>query len=199
VEPAGHVSAQFLVRDNLRHRRDIETAYLAAIDGAQHQVLIANAYFLPGRRFRRAVLAAAARGVKVTLLLQGQVEYALLHYATQSLYAELLAGGVEVAEYRKSFLHAKVAVVDEDWATVGSSNIDPFSLLLGREANVVIKDRVFAGQLRTSLERAMHAGAIAIRLEDLQRRSWLDRVLSRLAFATVRLLIGISGYLGRMG
>jgi cardiolipin synthase len=196
--PVGHVSAQFLVRDNLRHRRDIEAAYLAAIQGAQQQVLIANAYFLPGRHFRRAMLAAAARGVRVTLLLQGQVEYALLHYATQSLYAELLAGGIEVAEYHKSFLHAKVAVVDEDWATVGSSNIDPFSLLLAREANVVVKDRAFASQLRTSLERAINAGAIAIRQEDLQRRPWPERMLSRVAFATVRLLIGVSGYLGRM-
>ncbi|MDP1956907.1 MAG: cardiolipin synthase ClsB, partial [Rhodocyclaceae bacterium] len=124
--PAGTMAAAFLVRDNLRHRRDIEEAYLAAIAGARAEVLLASAYFLPGRRFRHALLAAAARGVAVTIVLQGRVEYALQHYATQALYGNLLAGGVRIFEYHAGLLHAKVAVVDGGWATVGSSNIDPF-------------------------------------------------------------------------
>jgi cardiolipin synthase len=126
------------------------------------------------------------------------VEYPLLHYATQSLYAELLSGGVEIVEYHKSFLHAKVAVIDDDWATVGSSNIDPFSLLLAREANVVVRDGDFAARLRVSLEQAMALGAVAVRTEDMRRRFWFERVLSRLAYGVVRLLVGLSGYLGRM-
>jgi cardiolipin synthase len=151
------------VRDNLRHRRDIERAYLDAIGAAREEIVLANAYFLPGRRFRRALRAAAGRGVRVTILLQGLVEYRLLHYATQALYGNLLAAGIRIFEYQRSFLHAKVAVIDHHWATVGSSNIDPFSLLLAREANVVVLDRRFAEDLEQSLAAAMRDGARACR------------------------------------
>ena len=74
------------------------------------------------------------------------MEYVLLHYASRALYGAFLDAGIEIHEYHKSFLHAKVAVIDRHWATVGSSNIDPFSLLLAREANVVIEDDGFAGR-----------------------------------------------------
>ncbi len=109
AEPRGSTRAAFVIRDNLRHRRDIEEAYLEAIDRARGEILIANAYFLPGGRFRQALLGAAARGVRVTVLLQGRVEYALQHYATQSLYDILLRAGIRIFEYHSSFLHAKVA------------------------------------------------------------------------------------------
>jgi len=154
-QPAhAHVRQQkilFLLRDNLRHRRDIEHAYLKAIDGAQHEIIIANAYFLPSQRLRLSLQNAAQRGVKVVLLLQGKVEYHMQHYATLALYDELLRAGMEIHEYHASFLHAKVAVVDGEWATVGSSNIEPFSLWLAREANLVVRDAEFAGALRASL------------------------------------------------
>src|SRR5262249_142791 len=162
--PPAHVGGQraaLLVRDNLRHRRSIETAYLAAMKAAAHEIILANAYFLPGRRFRRALAAAAQRGVRVVLLLQGH-EYPLLHDATRALYGTLLAAGVEIREYRRSFLHAKVAVIDREWATVGSSNIDPLSLLLAQEANVVVQDPRFAGALRAALEAAMENGSLVI-------------------------------------
>lgn len=187
--------AAFLVRDNLRYRRDIEEAYLTAIAAAQSEVLIANAYFLPGRRFRHALMDAAQRGVRVTLLTQGRVEYPLQHYATQAGYAALLGVGVQIHEYRKSFLHAKVAVIDGHWATVGSSNIDPFSLLLAREANVVIDDAGFAAQLRQSLMQAITQDSVQVL--PAQPRSLLMRVLGWLAYGTARALIGLAGY-GRM-
>lgn len=194
---SGTIEAALLVRDNLRHRRDIENAYLQAILGARREILIANAYFLPGRRFRKALLAAAKRGVNVTLLLQGRVEKVLQHYATQSLYARMLAAGVRVFEYQAAFLHAKVAVIDGKWATVGSSNIDPFSLLTAREANVVVRDAGFAAQLRSSLEVAIEGAAREIRPEDHRRRSWLARLASAAAYAVVRILIGVTGYGGK--
>jgi cardiolipin synthase len=190
----GDVSAAFVIRDNLRHRRDVEEAYLQAIAGAENEVVLASAYFLPGRRFRQALMTAARRGVKVVILLQGRVEYSLLHYATQSLYGALLGAGVRIFEYHRSFLHAKVAVIDSRWATVGSSNIDPFSLLLAREANVVVRHHGFAQELRDSLEAAMDQGAQEVRSEDLQKKSLLARGASWLAFTLVRLMIGLSGY-----
>ncbi|CAG0983989.1 Cardiolipin synthase B [Rhodocyclaceae bacterium] len=193
----GAVGAAFVIRDNLRHRRDIEEAYLEAVAAARDEIVIASAYFLPGRRFRHALADAAARGVKVIVLLQGRVEYVLLHYATQALYGALLGAGIRIFEYRRSFLHAKVAVVDRHWATVGSSNIDPFSLLLAREANVVMRSGKFAGQLRDSLQRAMDTGAVEVHAEDMRRRPLLARAVSWLAYAAVRAMIGFTRYGGR--
>jgi len=197
VERRGHIRAAFVIRDNVRHRRDIEDAYLAAIGSATREVILANAYFLPGRRFRRALHQAAARGVRVIILLQGRVEYALLHYATQALYGSLLAADIRIFEYHRSFLHAKVAVVDQQWATVGSSNIDPFSLLLAREANVVVHDEGFAAALRTSLQRAMREGAAELEQEEWKRKPLFHRIRRWLAYGLLRMLIGLAGYGGK--
>ena len=193
----GTTKAALLIRDNLRHRRDIEHAYLHAIHSARHEILIANAYFLPGRRFRTALMTAAKRGVRVRLLLQGRSDHLLLHYATLSLYDRMLRGGVRVFEYDPAELHAKVAVIDGDWATVGSSNIDPFSLLLSREANIVVRDAAFAGQLRSSLQAALEDAAKEVRLEDQRRRSWLARLAIAAAYSLVRILVGVTRYGGK--
>lgn len=184
----------FLLRDNLRHRRDIERAYLKAIAGAQREIIIANAYFLPGRAFRRALNRAVQRGVRVVLLLQGKVEYRLQHYATHALYDQLLVAGVEIYEYQASYMHAKVAVVDGKWATVGSSNIDPFSLLLAREANLAVWDTGFAGELRASLLVAIDNDAVRIGNEYGGTHSFFGRLVARLSYGVVRMLTGMLGY-----
>jgi cardiolipin synthase len=183
-----------VLRDNLRHRHDIEDAYLQAIAGAQREIIIANAYFLPGRVFSLALIQAAQRGIRVMLLLQGRVEYRIQHYATHALYDQLLAEGVEIYEYQPSYLHAKVAVVDGQWATVGSSNIDPFSLLLAREANLVVQDAGFAGELRANLLAAIANDAVRIGDGYDVPRSWMDRLVARISYGIVRLLIGLLGY-----
>lgn len=192
--PRGGQQAAFVVRDNLRHRRDIEEAYLEAIAAARSEILIANAYFFPGLSFRRALMEAAARGVEVTLLLQGRVEYVLLHYASRALYGAFLEAGIRISEYHKSFLHAKVAVIDGQWATVGSSNIDPFSLLLAREANIVVRDRAFAGALRASLAAAMAEGARDVKRERWRAQPLPVRVATWTAYGVARLLTGAFAY-----
>ncbi len=197
--PRGDQSAAFLIRDNIRHRRDIEEAYLAAIAGARRSIVIANAYFLPGRRFRRALINAAKRGVEVSIMLQGRIEYPLLHYATQALYGRLLKAGIRIFEYHYSFLHAKVAVIDAQWATVGSSNIDPFSLLLAKEANLVVADSRFADELRGSLATAMQQGAQELLTLRWQQLPWHSRLLRWASYNLVRAAIGISGYGGKHG
>jgi len=185
------------VRDNIRHRRDIEDAYLAAIAGARQSILIANAYFLPGRRFRRALRIAAKRGVAITILLQGRIEYRLLHYATQALYGQFLNSGIRLFEYRHSFLHAKVAVIDARWATVGSSNIDPFSLLLAKEANIVVRDEKFVAELRLSLENALRDGAEELPLHSWQLLPWPLALLRWASYNLVRMVVGLSGFRGQ--
>jgi cardiolipin synthase A/B len=181
----------FLTRDSLRHRRDIERAYLKAIAEAQHEIIIANAYFLPGRRFRRALLDAAQRGVRVVLFLQGKVEYRLQHYATMALYDELLHDGIEIYAYHASFMHAKVAVVDGVWATVGSSNIDPFSLWLAREANLVVQDTSFASGLRDDLLAEMKRNSRRIGPSVWRKLNVFNWLVMRVSYTLARLLAGV--------
>ena len=189
--------AGLLLRDNVLHRTQIEKAYLRAIAGARHEVLIANAYFLPGRRLRKALVMAAQRGVRVRLILQGRYDYFMQYHAVRPVYGALLAAGIEIHEYTASFLHAKVAVVDPQrdrpWATVGSSNLDPLSLLLAREANVVVADRAFARQLHQRLEQIMAEHCVPVSVQSYQRRSWHQRLRDRMAFGLMRLALFLSG------
>lgn len=192
--PAGKMHARFLLRDNLRHRRDIERAYLRAIGKARQEIIIANAYFLPGTRFRHALIAAAERGVRVVVLVQGLTDHPMANYAKQAFYGRLLRAGVEIHEYQKSVLHAKTAVIDGMWATVGSSNIDPFSLVLSREANLAIYDRGFATELRASMQQEMDSGAVRVMPEALKSLPLYRRLLIWVSYGIVRLMMGLVNY-----
>jgi len=196
VGSAGTTTARFLVRDNLRHRRDIERAYLAAIRTARREIIIASAYFFPGMRFRHELIAAAQRGVHVTLLLQKRVEYRLLHYASRALYGQMIDAGIVIQAYSHSFLHAKVAVIDDRWATVGSSNIDPYSLLMAREANVVVRDAHFADRLRIELLAMIDGGAEQVAPQRWAARPLTVKVTCWIAYGCVRVLMGFLGYGG---
>jgi cardiolipin synthase len=187
----GGVRAALLVRDNLLHRRTIERTYIDALASAQRDVLIASAYFIPGRRFRAALLDAARRGVRVRLLLQGRVEHVVQYYAQHALYGQLIKGGIRINLYTRSFLHAKAAAIDDDWATVGSSNLDPYSLLMAREANVLVRDAAFTSALRARLEQALADESIPFGPEDLMRRSRLTRIFDWIAFGITRVAIAI--------
>lgn len=187
------IKAAYVIRDNIMHRHDIENAYLHAIKTAKSEILIANAYFIPGRKFRKAMIDAAQRGVKVRLLLQGRKEYFLM-FATHAFYNEFLDNGIEIYEYRKSFMHSKVAVIDDDWATVGSSNIDPFSLLLSREANIIIRDRMFTAELHAELESLIHNGGLRITPQLWIKASIVKRFASWVAYGMVRFFLGVIGY-----
>jgi cardiolipin synthase len=188
----GTVQAALVLRDNLRYRKAIETAYLEGITQAQHTIIIANAYFLPGRKLRHALIDAAQRGVKVKLLLQGKIEYRMQYHATRWIYDQFLGAGIEIYEYLPSFLHAKVAVLD-DVSTVGSSNLDPFSLLLAREANVLIDDAAFTQTLRQSLEAAIVHGSKVIEHTLYARRPMLTRLTDGLAYLLLRVGIALTG------
>ena len=185
--------AMLVLRDNLRNRNSIERAYRRAIAGAQSEVLIANAYFLPGGKLRRALVHAAKRGVKVRLLLQGRYEYFMQYHGARPVIGVLRAAGVEIHEYSAGFLHAKVAVVDGRWATVGSSNLDPLSLLLAREANVVVDDVAFAQSLRARLLSAMGAHGTQLDAHAYGQRPWRQRQLDRLAYGMMRLILFLAG------
>ena len=197
LEAQAFAKAGLLLRDNVLNRGQIERAYLKAIGAARHEIVIANAYFLPGRRVREALIHAAKRGVRVRLLLQGRYEYFMQYHAARPVYGALLAAGIEIHEYAASFLHAKVAVIDPDhdrpWATVGSSNLDPLSLLLAREANVMVADKAFAQQLHQRLMLAIEQQSNPVGMQTFTKSPWHLRLRDRVAFALMRLALFLTG------
>ncbi|WP_420473028.1 phospholipase D-like domain-containing protein [Noviherbaspirillum sp. ST9] len=169
----GPAMAAYVVRDNLRNRRTIQKTYLKALGNARRTAMLANPYFAPGRKLRDGLAAAAARGVKVTLLI-GVGQFRIQDAVAHSFYPKLLKSGVRIVEYRKTQLHGKVAVIDDEWSTVGSSNWDGLSLLINHEANVVVKDAAFARTLRKTIEAAVAEGVV-VRMEDYVNIPWYER------------------------
>ncbi len=191
VDGPGHRAA-LLLRDNLRFRQTIEDAYLATLGQARHDILIANAYFFPGRRLRKALEDAARRGVRVRLLLQGRSEYPMQYRAGRYMYCKLLDDGIEIHEYMASYLHAKVAVID-DCAMVGSSNLDPFSLLLAREANIYVQDMQFADELKSAIETELRNNAQIVTEEALQGRGVIGRWIDAVSYFMLRAGVALTG------
>lgn len=189
------VQAAFLVRDNLSQRRAIERSYVEAIRRARTRIDIAVPYFYPGRGFRRALTAAARRGVRVRLLLQGKVDYRIAALAARAVYDEMRARGVRIYEYTPAFLHAKVALVDDDWATVGSSNIDPLSLLLNLEANVVVRDPPFAAALAQRFDEALVVSQEV--LGPPVRRGWRGWLMRAAVAWVATIYLRVAGITGR--
>jgi cardiolipin synthase A/B len=167
------MQAAFVVRDSLRNRHTIQRAYLQAIGRAKKSVLLVNPYFAPGHKFRKALAVAGQRGVEVKLLI-GVGEIWLQDMVARSFYPKLLAAGVKVYEYRKTQLHAKVAVVDDDWSTVGSSNCDGLSLFLNQEANIVVKDVEFATTMREHILKGI-ADGVPVCAQDFDNVGWVRR------------------------
>jgi cardiolipin synthase len=193
--PLGEPAVAFVARDNVVNRRAIEKAYLVAIGRARHEILVANPYFMPGRKIRRALVRAGRRGVDVRVLV-GRKEFALLDHAVRHLYRTLLGAGVRIAEYEKTMLHAKVAVVDSNWATVGSSNLDALSLVLNNEANVVLVEHEEIALLRSAMLAAF-ADARRIDPARYAARPFAQRAVNWLAYSVYRVvmkLLTIGGY-----
>lgn len=151
----GDVAAAWVKRDNDEHTNTIEQQYRLGIRAAQQQITIANAYFFPGYSLLRDLRQAAKRGVKVRLILQGEPDMPAARFAATMLYDYLLSAGVEIYEYCERPFHGKVATVDDRWATVGSSNLDPLSLALNLEGNVLVRDTAFVATLQERLDRLM--------------------------------------------
>ena len=194
---AGHASAMFVVRDNTDHMSDIERHYRIAIRAARQRIVIANAYFFPGYRLIREMRRAARRGVDVRLILQGEPDMAIVKTAASMLYHHLLAAGVRIFEYRERPLHGKVALMDDEWATVGSSNLDPMSLALNLEANVIIRDRAFNQHLYERLDALMRHSCHQIEREAIgELRGW-QLVRSFIAYHFTRMYPGWAQWLPR--
>ena len=187
IPAAGEAAAMFVVRDNGDHMGDIEHHYRVAIRAARQRVVIANAYFFPGYRFMKELRKAAKRGVDVRLILQGQPDMPIVKTAASLLYHQLLGAGVRIYEYCEKPLHGKVALMDDEWATVGSSNLDPLSLALNLEANVIIRDRAFNADLYGKLDKLMQSSCKQIDTDELGPVDWWRSARNFIAYHFTRM------------
>jgi cardiolipin synthase len=185
-ETAGTASVLFALRDNRHHRRGIEREYRRAIADARREIIIANAYFFPGFGFLHELRRASKRGVRVCLIVAAESDSPIAHPATRTLYRHLLSARVEIIEYCERPYHGKVAVIDGEWATIGSSNLDPLSLSLNLEANIVVRDRAFAQALRESLDALRQRQCHAIESTQLGPRRWWHAIARPLLFHVLR-------------
>lgn len=193
--PVGDARIRVAVRDNNRHTSDIENLYLRAIRHARQRVVIANAYFFPGYRLLRALRDAARRGLEVTLILQGQPDMPWVSMCSRLLYSYLLKEGVVIHEYCKRPLHGKVALVDDAWATIGSSNLDPLSLAMNLEANLFIESRAFNHYLYNHLHTLANDSCTPVTLEKASRGYWWKLPFVFLSFHFLRYFPAIAGWL----
>ena len=196
-EHKGSAEVMFVSRDNRRHPEDIERHYRAAIRSARKRIVIANAYFFPGYRLIKEMRRAARRGVDVRLILQGEPDMPFVKTAASMLYHHLLHAGVQIYEYCERPLHGKVALVDDTWSTVGSSNLDPLSLALNLEANVIVRDEAFNSVLAERLEHLMRHACTKIDADDLSEWSTWRLVRSFFIFHFLRWYPRWAGWLPR--
>lgn len=183
--PAGDAEAMLLLRDNARRSRDIELEYRRAIRAARREIVVANAYFFPGYGFLRDLRAAARRGVRVSLIFQGEPDTQLA-LAARSLYRYLVDAGIRIYEYCERPFHGKVALVDDDWCTVGSSNLDPLSLSLNLEANVFLRDPAFSVDLRARLDRLVRSQCKEVDAAGVPRGRFWHSLTRPLLFHVLR-------------
>ena len=188
-----YAHCHLVLRDNLLNRQSIASAYINAINTAKTEIIIASAFFLPQSRLNKALIQAAKRGVSVTLVLQGHYEFALPYRAARRIYGELMDAGVNIVEYQLTYLHAKVAFVDTHWCTVGSSNLDPLSLLLAREANLVVKDSLMTQELKSRLKIAIEGGGAKVDPAIYKHRSYWERLGDQFSYWLMKLAISVTG------
>ncbi|WP_336997321.1 cardiolipin synthase ClsB [Leclercia sp. M50] len=191
----GEAQALFVWRDNEEHRDDIERHYLKMLTNARREVIIANAYFFPGYRLLHAMRNAARRGVRVKLIVQGEPDMPIVTVGARLLYNYLVKGGVEIYEYRRRPLHGKVALMDDHWVTVGSSNLDPLSLSLNLEANLIIHDREFNQTLRDNLTAIIAEDCVRVDESMVPKRTWWNLGKSVVVFHFLRHFPALVGWL----
>lgn len=181
-------NAKVIVNDWVKGKREITRSYLEMFRHANHRIIMLSAYFLPNELFRRRLRAAVRRGVKVQVILAGTSDIQVAKYAERFMYRWLLKNGIEIYEYQKSVLHGKMAVCDEQWATVGSYNINTISAYASIELNLAITEPAFVKQAAQQLNEVMEQSCVKITSQSVASYPWTTRVAQQAAYYLYRVL-----------
>lgn len=165
----------------------IYATLLSAINSAETRIFLTNAYFVPDPQLLTALKEAVQRGVDVRLLLPGKTDSALVFYASRSYYDEMLSAGVKIYERQDALLHAKTALIDGVWSTIGSTNLDWRSFINNHELNAVVLGQEFGAQMQAMFEQDLESSTL-ITLESWRKRSLLARIKEQAARVWARWL-----------
>ena len=181
--PAGDAGV-FVVSGGPHHNRSfIRSSFRMAMAGAVESIRVVNPYFIPGPRVIRSLLRAAGRGVRVQMILPARSDVRLVQLVSRSSYAPLLRAGVEIYERQEAVLHAKVMLIDDCWAVIGSANLDHRSFHRNYEVNVIVDSQEFGEQVRALFDADL-ARSLRIDLDEHERRGLFSRFFERL-FASI--------------
>jgi len=181
LKKRGSVLLMILCARNRKKGKPVQESYISAINNARESVFITNAYFIPDAKIYRSLVKAASAGVNVTLILPGESDIPIVKYASRYLYKRYLKNGIKIFEYGASILHAKTAVIDGIWSTVGSSNLDRRSFRKNLEVNAVVLDQEF-GEIMVKVFENDLTKSSEITLENFEKRGPMEFFLEWLAY-----------------
>ncbi|MBI4526029.1 MAG: cardiolipin synthase [Deltaproteobacteria bacterium] len=187
LKPAGKIPAQIVKSSPLGGSFQSYVLFMLSITSAWKSILISNSYFIPDERMVEALLSAAARGVRVVVLVPGKIDHKITYRASRINYGPLLLGGIQIFEYQPALLHAKTMVVDGVWATIGSTNLDNRSFALNEELNLTVYDAGVGQRLETIFEEDLKYSR-KITYEEWDSRSFKEKFFEFFAFPVKDLL-----------
>ncbi|OFY87649.1 MAG: hypothetical protein A3F72_13430 [Bacteroidetes bacterium RIFCSPLOWO2_12_FULL_35_15] len=185
------ILAQFRVNDWLRGKNQIAASYFREIRKAKHSITIIASYFLPGLRLKKALIDAAGRGVEINIILSGISDVPVFRVATSYLYRVFLNHSINIYEWKKSILHGKVAVIDNEWTTIGSFNLNHLSAFGSIELNVDVLDKTFAKSCSKHFMDVIENGCEKIEVKTNNNHSFFYRLKRAVAFYFTRTIIKI--------
>lgn len=176
--------------DWVRRKNEISATFFEMFRHANSHIIIFCSYFLPGKKIRKLLKSAAIRGVKVRIMIAGKSDVVLAKYAEKWMYDWLLRNNIELFEYQSSILHAKVAVCDSEWLTIGSYNINNISAFASIELNLDVKNEAFAKMVENNFETIIKNDCVKITEEELKQSKnifnqfllWCSYQIFQLAF-----------------
>jgi cardiolipin synthase A/B len=183
---SGTIPVRIAVNDWVNQKTEISNGYLHAIANAKQEIIIVGGYFIPGRKLRRALKEASERGVKVKVILAGISDVILVARATRFFYSFLLRNHIELHEWRHSVLHGKAAVIDNEWSTIGSFNLNHLSTYASIEMNVEIESQEFAKNFSNHLYEIMSRSMAISRIKYERKNKWLNKLLNWISFRLIR-------------
>jgi cardiolipin synthase len=184
--PENQIPVRFAINDWADKRDEISNGYLNAIKNARKEIIIVGGYFIPGRRLRSALSKASKRGVKVKIILAGISDVALVARATRFFYSFLLRNDIELHEWRHSVLHGKAAVIDSEWSTIGSFNLNHLSAYASIEMNAEIRSKEFSTIFSNHLYEVMSRCRTVSRVKYEDKNVWVNKLLNWCSFRLIR-------------
>ncbi len=174
--------------DRFRRKNQISASYLHAIKNAKNSIYITGSYFLPGSKLRNALTDASKRGVEVNLILAGVSDVPVFQLATKWLYDFLFRNKIKIYEWKKSILHAKVALVDDTWATIGSFNLNHLSAYGSVELNIDMMDKQFSKEFQLHIKEVIETGCEQV-FQKHQNNHWIAKLKRWAAYQLTRTTI----------